>query len=176
MELPVPVETISKDKVSVKVEVTIQYQVLEARAEQAFYRLSNPEGQIKSYVFDQVRAEVPEIELDDVFTNKEQIAGAVKEQLASAMDDFGYQIINVQVTDVDPDAKVKASMNASVSPPRSVVKPTRSSRSRRPKPKPRARSSRVRASPTKGKPSSTVCANRSPSSRTPSTVLPPPTS
>lgn len=110
-ELPVPVETITKDKVSVKVEVTIQFQVLEERAEQAFYRLSNPEGQIQSYVFDQVRAEVPEIELDDVFTNKEQIAGAVKEQLAEAMDDFGYQIINVQVTDVDPDPGVKASMN-----------------------------------------------------------------
>lgn len=110
-QLPVSVETITKDKVSVKVEVTIQYQVLESRAEQAFYRLSNPEGQIKSYVFDQVRAEVPEIDLDDVFTNKERIAGAVKEQLAGSMDDFGYQIINVQVTDVDPDQKVKASMN-----------------------------------------------------------------
>ena len=110
-ELSVPVETITKDKVSVKIEVTIQYQVLEARAEQAFYRLSNPEGQIKSYVFDQVRAEVPAIDLDDVFTNKEEIAGSVKEELASSMDDFGYQIINVQVTDVDPDPKVKASMN-----------------------------------------------------------------
>lgn len=110
-ELPVRVETITSDKVSVGIEVTIQYQVLETRAEQAFYRLSNPEGQIKSYVFDQVRAEVPEIELDEVFTNKEKIAVAVKDELASAMDDFGYQIINVQVTDVDPDAKVKASMN-----------------------------------------------------------------
>lgn len=110
-ELAVPVETITKDKVSVKVEVTIQYQVLEARAEQAFYRLSNPAGQITSYVFDQVRAEVPAIDLDDVFTNKEEIAGSVKEELAASMDDFGYQIINVQVTDVDPDPKVKASMN-----------------------------------------------------------------
>ena len=110
-ELNVPVETITKDKVSVKIQVTIQYQVLEARAEQAFYRLSNPEGQIKSYVFDQVRAEVPAIELDDVFTNKEEIAGSVKQELAGSMDDFGYQIINVQVTDVDPDPGVKASMN-----------------------------------------------------------------
>lgn len=111
MELPVRVETITADKVSVAVETTIQYQVLESRAEQAFYRLSDPEGQIKSYVFDQVRAEVPEIELDEVFTNKEKIAQSVKQELASAMDDFGYQIINVQVTDVDPDANVKKAMN-----------------------------------------------------------------
>lgn len=110
-QLSVPVETITADKVSVKVQTTIQYQVLEGRAEAAFYRLSDPKGQIESYVFDQVRAEVPELELDAVFTNKDKIAAAVKTELAQSMDDFGYAIVNVQVTDIDPEPKVKSAMN-----------------------------------------------------------------
>lgn len=34
---------------------------------EAFYRLQNPTDQIKSYVFDVVRAEVPKLNLDEVF-------------------------------------------------------------------------------------------------------------
>ena len=38
------------------------------------YRLTDSRSQITSYVFDVVRATVPKIRLDDVFTTKEEIA------------------------------------------------------------------------------------------------------
>ena len=78
----------------------------------AYYKLNNPKAQITSYIYDVVRARVPMIKLDDVFSRKDEIADAVKQELSETMDDFGYGIVKALVTDIDPDQKVKASMNA----------------------------------------------------------------
>merc|ERR1712070_602193 len=67
--------------------------------------------QIRSYIFDVVRSTVPRINLDDVFTTKEEIASEVKSMLEKAMTEFGYAIIQTLVTDIAPDHKVKVAMN-----------------------------------------------------------------
>ena len=110
-QLDVKVETKTKDNVFVHVMVSVQYFIDPAKVFEAFYKLREPEMQIKAFVFDVVRAHVPKINLDDVFEKKDEIADAVKKELASVMDDFGYSILKALVTDIDPDAKVKASMN-----------------------------------------------------------------
>merc|ERR1712159_706263 len=76
-----------------------------------FYKLANPEIQIQAYVFDVVRSELPKMELDESFSNKEQLANEVKHHLDETMMSFGYSIIKALVTDISPDARVKMSMN-----------------------------------------------------------------
>ncbi|MCS1407742.1 MAG: Modulator of FtsH protease HflK [Verrucomicrobia subdivision 3 bacterium] len=110
-QLDVDVETKTEDNVFVKVIVSVQFYVLKDKIYDAFYRLDDPERQIRSFVFDVVRARVPKIKLDDVFEKKDEIATVVKEELAQVMDDFGYGIVKALVTDIDPDAKVKDAMN-----------------------------------------------------------------
>lgn len=110
-QLDVQVETKTKDNVFIHVIVSVQFYVLENGVYEAAYRLVNPEEQIRSYVFDVVRARVPQIDLDDVFEKKDEIAIAVKEQLKVDMDDYGYGIQKALVTDIDPDPKVKSAMN-----------------------------------------------------------------
>ena len=110
-QLDVKVETKTKDNVFVFVIVSVQYYVIESKVVDAFYRLQHPDLQIRSYVYDVVRARVPGIKLDDVFETKDDIAKAVRNELAQIMDDFGYGIVKALVTDIDPDANVKASMN-----------------------------------------------------------------
>ena len=110
-QLDVRVETKTKDNVFVFVVVSVQYYILPSKVVDAFYRLQNPQEQITAYVFDTVRARVPNTELDQLFQMKDDIATAVKTELDSVMDDFGYGIIKALVTDIDPDANVKTSMN-----------------------------------------------------------------
>ncbi|MFA6603558.1 MAG: SPFH domain-containing protein [Patescibacteria group bacterium] len=110
-ELKVEVETKTQDNVFVKVIVAVQYYVLEDRVYQAYYKLRDATKQITSFVYDVVRARVPKMKLDDVFEKKDEIADAVKTELAEIMDDFGYGILKAPVTDIDPDAKVKTAMN-----------------------------------------------------------------
>ena len=110
-QLDVIVETKTLDDVFVKLKVSVQYVVIREKVYEAFYKLEYPHEQITSYVFDVVRAEVPKMKLDDVFVKKDDIAIAVKGELQDAMLDYGYDIIKTLVTDIDPDAQVKAAMN-----------------------------------------------------------------
>lgn len=66
-QLDVSVETKTKDNVFVTMVISVQYQVVPESLYDAFYRLTDYRTQIRSYVFDVVRATVPKIELDNVF-------------------------------------------------------------------------------------------------------------
>jgi len=110
-ELKVEVDTKTEDNVFVKVIVSVQYFVLQDKVFEAFYKLSNPTNQMSSYVFDVVRSVVPRMKLDDVFEKKDDIAVAVKKELSSTLKDFGYEISQALVVDIDPDKKVKDAMN-----------------------------------------------------------------
>lgn len=110
-QLDVIVETKTLDDVFVKLKVSVQYVIIRDKVYEAFYKLEYPHDQITSYVFDVVRAEVPKMKLDDVFVKKDDIAIAVKAELQDAMLDYGFDIIKTLVTDIDPDAQVKAAMN-----------------------------------------------------------------
>ena len=110
-QLDVVVETKTKDDVFVKLQVSVQFKVIKEKVYDAFYKLDNPADQITSFIFDVVRAEVPKLILDDVFIKKDDIAIAVKSEIQEAMTEYGFQIIKTLVTDIDPDAQVKESMN-----------------------------------------------------------------
>ncbi|MGB4861731.1 MAG: SPFH domain-containing protein [Tepidiformaceae bacterium] len=110
-QLDVTVETKTLDNVFVHTVVAVQFMVVPDKVYDAFYRLDRPTVQITAYVFDVVRARVPKMELDDLFDRKDEIAIAVKQELSAEMDSFGYLIVQALVTDIDPDKKVKESMN-----------------------------------------------------------------
>ena len=110
-QLDVEVETKTSDDVFVRLRISVQFQVMESLIKNAFYDLDDPLSQISSYVFDDVRAEVPKLELDDVFSKKDDIANAVKQNIANIMKDYGYNIVKTLITDIDPDHNVKESMN-----------------------------------------------------------------
>ena len=110
-QLNVSVETKTQDNVFVNIIVAVQFKVIKDRAYDACYMLQDPESQIRAFVFDLVRAQVPNLTLDNVFSKKNDIADAVKLELEKPMGEFGYEIIKTLVTDINPDANVKAAMN-----------------------------------------------------------------
>lgn len=104
-------ETKTADDVFVFVDVAVQVEIITKKAKEAMYKLNNPERQIESYVSNVVRAKVPKLKLDEVFISKDDIAQAVKNELVHNMEDFGFCIHSVLVTDIDPDQRVKNAMN-----------------------------------------------------------------
>ncbi|MEZ4937479.1 MAG: SPFH domain-containing protein [Crocinitomicaceae bacterium] len=110
-QLDVGIETKTMDDVFVNLRVSVQFVVIKDKIHESYYSLDDPYNQISAYIFDDVRAEVPKMELDDVFAKKEDIATAVQQNLQESMDEYGYSIIKALITDIDPDAHVKESMN-----------------------------------------------------------------
>ena len=111
-EMRVSCKTKTKDDVFILIQVSVQYQILPDSVYDAYYKLSKPRQQIEAYVYDVVRSEVPKATLDEIFVLKEKLQNKLREQLRENMSQFGYQIIAAPVTNIDPDERVKAAMNA----------------------------------------------------------------
>jgi len=110
-QITLTMETKTKDNVFVTIPISVQNRVRPEKVYDAFYKLSDPMQQIKSYVEQVILGHVPGMTLDEVFASQSSIALAVKKELDADMATFGYEIVNVLVTDIVPDAKVKSAMN-----------------------------------------------------------------
>ena len=110
-QITLTMETKTRDNVFVTIPISVQNRVKPEKVFDAYYKLSDPVAQIKSYVEQVILGHVPGMTLDEVFASQSSIAAAVKQELDSDMSTFGYEIVNVLVTDIIPDAKVKSAMN-----------------------------------------------------------------
>jgi regulator of protease activity HflC (stomatin/prohibitin superfamily) len=110
-QITLTMETKTKDNVFVTIPISVQNRVRPEKAFDAYYRLSDPVQQIQAYVEQVILGHVPGMTLDEVFASQSGIAAAVKQELDADMAGFGYEIVNVLVTDIVPDAKVKSAMN-----------------------------------------------------------------
>jgi len=110
-QIQLTMETKTKDNVFVTIPISVQNRVRPEKVFDAYYKLANPAEQIQSYVEQVILGHVPGMTLDEVFASQSGIAAAVKQELDADMAGFGYEIVNVLVTDIVPDAKVKSAMN-----------------------------------------------------------------
>src|SRR5271166_5458273 len=110
-QITLTMETKTRDNVFVTIPISVQNRVRPEAVYDAFYKLADPVAQIQSYVEQVILGHVPGMTLDEVFASQSSIAAAVKQELDADMATFGYEIVNVLVTDIVPDAKVKSAMN-----------------------------------------------------------------
>jgi regulator of protease activity HflC (stomatin/prohibitin superfamily) len=110
-QITLTMETKTRDNVFVTIPISVQNRVRPEKVYDAFYKLADPVAQIKSYVEQVILGHVPGMTLDEVFASQSSIAAAVKQELDADMAAFGYEIVNVLVTDIIPDLKVKSAMN-----------------------------------------------------------------
>ncbi len=121
------VQTKTKDAF-VAIKVTIQYQIDCNRVQQAYYDLSDPEEQMKSYADNIIRSEVPNQSLEELFSQFASIAVELYRKLngqegpdrtdASSTDainfhmsEYGYRILNVQIEEIKPAPEVRAAID-----------------------------------------------------------------
>ena len=111
-ELNVSIKTKTSDNVFVDLLIAVQYFVDgEDKVWDAFYRLTNPQTQMESWIFDNVRAKVPAMILDSVFENKEEIAKEIEVSLSARLSEYGYKLVRALVNDIQPDKGVADAMN-----------------------------------------------------------------
>lgn len=104
-------EVKTADDVFAKLSISIQWKIEPENVEKAFFSLTNPLDQIRSYVDNVVRARAPRSTLDELFTDQDGLSSAVAEVLKDKMEGHGYTIVATLITDIEPDKKVKVAMN-----------------------------------------------------------------
>eukprot|EP01025_Chloroclados_australasicus_P055520 TRINITY_DN6745_c0_g1_i4.p1 TRINITY_DN6745_c0_g1~~TRINITY_DN6745_c0_g1_i4.p1 ORF type:complete len:266 (+),score=12.47 TRINITY_DN6745_c0_g1_i4:362-1159(+) len=112
-QLEVECETKTKDNVFVNLVISVQYQVQRDNLYNAFYRAADIKAQMKAYVYDAVRSAVPQLELDELYVRKTEVARIVQRDLQDRISFFGFDIVSILIIYLKPDLKVKASINES---------------------------------------------------------------
>eukprot|EP00607_Mallomonas_marina_P010301 CAMPEP_0182418006 /NCGR_PEP_ID=MMETSP1167-20130531/2455_1 /TAXON_ID=2988 /ORGANISM="Mallomonas Sp, Strain CCMP3275" /LENGTH=284 /DNA_ID=CAMNT_0024591945 /DNA_START=89 /DNA_END=943 /DNA_ORIENTATION=+ len=110
-QLNVECETKTKDNVFVQTKVSVQFQPIKEKIYQSYYLLANPEAQMRSYVFDVIRSALPQLTLDQAFESKDDISRSLKSHLEVVFSGYGFTILQALVTEMNPNARVRDSMN-----------------------------------------------------------------
>ena len=108
----IEIETKTKDNVFVYLQLAVQYQIDPQKVTDAYYKLSAPVAQIRSYVEDAIRSSLPKYTLDESYEKKDDIARDVFDTVSNEMHEYGYIIIKTLITSIEPAKEVKDSMNA----------------------------------------------------------------
>jgi regulator of protease activity HflC (stomatin/prohibitin superfamily) len=105
-------EVKTSDDVFTLIELKVQYRIKTEHSERAFFSLENPREQIDAYIENVVRATAPSMTLNMLYEEQDAICESVSGRLSSKMQHHGFTIENTLITSIDPDKRVKDSMNA----------------------------------------------------------------
>ena len=101
-------DAITADNVLVRVETSVFYRITEP--EKTVYRIRDVDAAIATTVAGIVRSEIGVLELDQVQSNRSELIGKVREQVAAMVDDWGIEVTRAEVLDVNLDEATRAAM------------------------------------------------------------------
>ncbi len=104
-------EVKTKDDVFANLIIALQYRIKEENTDKYYYSMTDPKGQMGSYIENIIRVTVPTMTLDELFESQNEISQNIVNNVSNKMEQNGITIENTLIKNIDPDAKVKESMN-----------------------------------------------------------------
>eukprot|EP00927_Polykrikos_kofoidii_P018978 TRINITY_DN18834_c0_g1_i1.p1 TRINITY_DN18834_c0_g1~~TRINITY_DN18834_c0_g1_i1.p1 ORF type:complete len:321 (-),score=62.10 TRINITY_DN18834_c0_g1_i1:30-992(-) len=101
----------SKDNVTMSVNTAVQYRVMKDKVKIATFDIVDPQSQMRAEVDNVLRSTLPSMDLDEAYVAKDNIVTDILSSVKAAMDPFGYDILNVLITDLVPERSVLTAMN-----------------------------------------------------------------
>lgn len=94
------VDTVTKDKVVVRLKANLIYQVNRSSVTEFYYQLSNPLETLSSYVENYVRSYVSSVTHEELLEKREEISDYLIHHLDEKMRAWGLNISSIQVMDI----------------------------------------------------------------------------
>lgn len=111
----------TKDNAYVDLPVSVQVRRLENKIYEAVFSLEDPLDQISSYILKAVKNAAGDLDLEELYTDKNQIKDSVIENLQKDLQNYGFEIIDVLVDEPIPSEEVQAEYNSIVAAQKSKV-------------------------------------------------------
>jgi regulator of protease activity HflC (stomatin/prohibitin superfamily) len=89
----------------------IQYRIRRDKVKVAVFDVVQPERQMAAFVDDVLRSTLPTLSLDDAYSSKEQMKEDILQEVSTKMAVFGYDVTDVLITDLSPEASITRAMN-----------------------------------------------------------------
>lgn len=105
---------ISKDRATVFVKAAIIYRAIPSQVHRSYYSMTGAKDQIRSFVVSNLRGLLPTKTLDEIFMERDQIAASIRSTLAETLSNYGFELCDVLIEDVDVRGPIRESMNQQV--------------------------------------------------------------
>lgn len=99
------------DNMFVTLPVALMLKVAPDKAQEAFYKLANPDSQIATWVLNALRAATSTMKLAELYEDRDRLAAEVTQALGQRLEGYGYVIEAVLVDQPAVSAEVQASFN-----------------------------------------------------------------
>jgi len=110
-EIRAQVEVKTSDNAFISFPVSVQFRVIEDKAKEAFYELQDPVEQITSYVLNLVRSKAAIMDMNELYTSRDDINKEVETSLKADLAEYGYEIVRVLVDQPEPSEEVADAFN-----------------------------------------------------------------
>ena len=111
MTLDCPIVAITSDKVNIKIDTALIYQVVPTKIYQAAYTLDNPVVTIRSLIDNSIRAFVATQTHEEVIRSRDEMTHYLMENLTAQLDKFGYSIDSFQFRDITLPKEITEAMS-----------------------------------------------------------------
>mmetsp|Transcript_131576 Transcript_131576/g.281328 ORF Transcript_131576/g.281328 Transcript_131576/m.281328 type:complete len:315 (-) Transcript_131576:88-1032(-) len=112
VQLDCQTECKTRDNVTLTVATAVQYRINKAMIKQAVFDIVDPQAQIRALVDDVLRSTLPTMDLDSAYSAKDQVCQAMVRSVKNSMAVYGFDVINILITDLRPEPSVLQAMNA----------------------------------------------------------------
>lgn len=106
-QLSAEISVKSKDNAFLRIPVKVQIKVKQNKVKEAFYELRDAGKQIMAYVENFMRAKANSMEMDHIFSSKNEFKDEVEEHLKDKFERFGWEIVDVLVDDPQPSEELR---------------------------------------------------------------------
>lgn len=110
-EVKAKIDVKTRDNAFLKFPVAVQFRVIESKAKEAFYELQDPVEQMSSYILNLIRSRAASLDMNELYTNKDEISNYVEAELKDELSKFGYEIVRVLIDQPEPSKEVADSFN-----------------------------------------------------------------
>jgi len=101
-------DAITKDNVLVQVDTSVFYRITEP--EKTVYRIRDVDAAIATTVAGIVRAEIGQMDLDEVQANRSSLIATIKASVEDAVDAWGIEVTRAEILDVNLDQQTRDAM------------------------------------------------------------------
>jgi regulator of protease activity HflC (stomatin/prohibitin superfamily) len=105
---------VSKDRASVFVKCCIIFRAIPSQVHRSYYSMTGASDQIRSFVIANLRGLLPERTLDEIFMERDVIASTIRSSLAETLANYGFELCDVLLEDIDVRGDIRNSMNQQV--------------------------------------------------------------
>ncbi len=114
--LDIPRQTnITKDNAPIEIDFLVYLRVMIASAERAVLEVEDYTSAVVGLATTTLRAVIGEMDLDDVFSQRDKINEVLRSRLDSETERWGIKVTNVEIREIDPPREIQDAMNRQMS-------------------------------------------------------------